>query len=48
MPIIRIVLESGIMNAAFLFAFVIMLVINSPSLELVSEMVGPVSRPVLP
>ena len=38
-PIVRIVLESGAINAAFLFAFVMMLVENSPSLELVSNMV---------
>ena len=33
------VLESGAINAAFLFAYVIMLVTNSSGLELVSEMV---------
>ena len=40
-PLVRIVLESGAVNAAFLFAFVMMLVLNLPSLELVSEMVSP-------
>ena len=38
-PVIRIVLESGAVNAAFLFVFVMVVVNNSPSLELVSEMV---------
>ena len=40
-PIIPIVLESGAMNAVFLFAFVMVVVQNSPSLELVSNMVRP-------
>ena len=38
-PIVRIILESGLINAAFLFAFVMTLVFGSSSLEIMSEMV---------
>ena len=39
MPVVRIVLESGLINAAFLFAFVMTLASGSSSLETMSEMV---------
>ena len=35
----RIILESGLFNAAFLFAFVMTLAFGSTSLEIMSEMV---------
>ena len=38
-PIVRIILESGLLNAAFLFAFVMTLAFGSSSLEIMSEMV---------
>lgn len=38
-PILRIVLESGAINAALLSAFVIAAAFESPGLEIVSEMV---------
>ena len=37
-PIARIILESGLLNAAFLFAFVMTVVFSSSSLEIMSEM----------
>ena len=40
-PIVRIILESGLLNAAFLFAFVMTLVFGSTSLEIMSMMVRP-------
>ena len=39
-PIARIILESGLLNAAFLFAFVMTVVFGSSSLEIMSEMVS--------
>ena len=36
----RIILESGLINAAFLFAFVMTLAFGSTSLEIMSEMVS--------
>lgn len=38
-PIVRIVLESGVMNAAYLFVFVMTLEFGSQALEIMSEMV---------
>lgn len=38
-PIVRIVLESGLINAAFLFAYVMTIAFGSISLEILSEMV---------
>ena len=38
-PVMRIILESGLINAAFLFAFVMTLVFGSSSLEIMSSMV---------
>ncbi|RPD58989.1 hypothetical protein L226DRAFT_572399 [Lentinus tigrinus ALCF2SS1-7] len=40
-PVIRIILESGLINAAFLFAFVMTLAFGSTSLEIMSEMGTP-------
>ncbi|RDX54047.1 hypothetical protein OH76DRAFT_1059011 [Lentinus brumalis] len=40
-PVIRIILESGLLNAAFLFAFVMTLAFGSTSLEIMSEMGTP-------
>ena len=39
-PAVRIILESGLLNAAFLFAFVMTLAFGSSSLEIMSEMVS--------
>lgn len=39
-PVVRIVLESGLLNAVFLFAFVMTLAFGSSSLEIMSEMVS--------
>ncbi len=38
-PIVRIVLESGMLNAAYLFAYVMTLNFGSQGLEIMSEMV---------
>ena len=38
-PIVRIILESGILNAAYLFAYVMTLNFGSQGLEIMSEMV---------
>lgn len=40
-PIVRIILESGIINAAYLFAYVMTLAFGSQGLEIMSEMVRP-------
>ncbi|KAH9940727.1 uncharacterized protein BXZ73DRAFT_98556 [Epithele typhae] len=45
-PVVRIVLESGFINAVFLFAFVMIIAANSSALELVSEMAVPVTANV--
>ena len=53
-PIVRIILESGILNAAYLFAYVMTLNFGSQGLEIMSEMVsgyfchGPPPFPLLP
>ena len=39
-PIVRVILESGAINAATLLAFVITLSVGSQGLEVISEMVG--------
>ena len=41
-PVVRIVLESGIINAAYLFAYVMTLEFGSEGLEIMSEMVRPI------
>lgn len=42
-PIVRIVLESGMLNAAYLFAYVMTLNFGSQGLEIMSEMVRTLS-----
>ncbi|KAH9945032.1 uncharacterized protein BXZ73DRAFT_96020 [Epithele typhae] len=42
-PVVRIVLESGLINAAYLFAYVMTLAFGSQSLELMSEMAVPLT-----
>lgn len=39
-PILRIILESGLINAAYLFAYVMTLEFGSQGLEIMSEMVS--------
>ncbi|KAI1789487.1 hypothetical protein LXA43DRAFT_1154424 [Ganoderma leucocontextum] len=43
MPIVRIVLESGILNAAYLFVYVMTLNFGSQGLEIMSEMATPLT-----
>ena len=43
-PVVRIVLESGLINAAFLFVFVMTLAAGSSSYEIMSELVSSALR----
>ena len=45
LPIVRIILESGIINAAYLFVYVMTLNFGSQGLEIMSEMVSGVALP---
>ncbi|KAK7039156.1 hypothetical protein VNI00_010060 [Paramarasmius palmivorus] len=42
-PVVRIILESGMLNAAYLFAYVMAIAFGSQGLELISEMATPLT-----
>ncbi|KAF5372442.1 hypothetical protein D9757_009924 [Collybiopsis confluens] len=42
-PVVRIILESGMLNVAYLFAYIMAIVLGSQGLELISEMATPLT-----